>query len=131
MNAMEFFARESGLCIEPGQTEAQARAQCAWRLVCAEVAAREAGARFDWSIDPEITSAEWSDDEPAYQTWQCVMYLPEGVGDPVAIDSLHGVDLGRDGQPSRDGYARVVEAELAANSIGPLLCAMLPGEVAA
>jgi hypothetical protein len=131
MNAIEFFARESGLCIEPGQTEAQARAQCAWRLVCAEVAAHEAGAWFEWSIDPEITSAEWSDDEPAYQTWQCVMYMPDDDGDRTAIDSLHGIDLGPDGHPTRDKYARVVEAELAENSIGVLLGAMLPSEVQA
>lgn len=108
MNTIEFFRTHAGLCIHPGESEEQARDRGARNLAAAEGIAHAAGVSFQWEIDPEVTSADWCDDEPAHAAWCVVMRDCEGG----IVGSLGGVDFGADGEPWSDPYRRVVEAEL-------------------
>ena len=105
---VEFFAAHAGLGIFPGESEDAARTRGAHALAAAERAASDAGCSFEWSIDPDTDSSDWSEDEP-YEVWQCIMR--DGSGAVVA--SLGGVDFGPGGEPWGEQYRRVVEAELA------------------
>ena len=133
MNPYQFFIKHAGYSHNP-KTESpmQGRIRGARALARAEREARDGGFCFQWSIDPYGTSADWvehnTDDPPImadgsradggtcgcskcepWQTWQCAMYNSDGQ----IVNSLHGIDFGRDGTPWNDTYKRVVEAELA------------------
>lgn len=105
--AFRFFHEWAGYCV--GE-----RAIGALSLVRAERQAHDAGHSFEWSIDPEIDSSEFSDERPTWALWQCVMRAgcPSDEEGRV-LASLHGIDFGREGEPWGDPYRRVVEAELA------------------
>ena len=108
--AYHFFYAHAGYSYNPQtETKQQGRARCAKSLAAAEKLAQEEGLVCDWSIDPYIDSSEFSDGEP-YALWQCVCRSFSGEH----LSSLGGVDFGPDGEPRGDKYARVIEAELAA-----------------
>jgi hypothetical protein len=110
MKPAQFFHAHAGYSWQPEkETQAQGRRRCARALAAAELAGREAGLSFMWSIDPHTDSSDWSDERPAWRVWQCVCI---DQANRVRA-SLHGIDFGRDGEPHGDPYARVVEAELA------------------
>lgn len=113
--AYHFFMAQAGYSYDPKtETPMQGRIRCAKSLAYNEQRARNAGASFDWSVDPDITSADWVEahqdgaSDP-WQTWQCVARDAQGK----VFASLHGIDFGRDGDPWSNPYRRVVEAELA------------------
>lgn len=90
------------------QSPEEGRAQCALLLAIAEREASDAGCSFQWNHD-DTTSAEFSDEEPAYLLYVCTMY----DGNAVAVGCVGGVDFGPDGTPYSNEYRRVMEAELA------------------
>lgn len=105
-----FFLAHAGYSYDPRtETPMQGRIRCAQTLAYAERCALNSGCSFEWSIDPDITSREWTNEAPAWSTWRCVARDAEGK----VFASLHGIDFGRDGEPWGDPYRRVVEAELA------------------
>jgi hypothetical protein len=110
--AVEFFAAHAGFSYDPRtETPEQGKRASAARLADAEARASAAGVSFEWSIDPDTDSSDWSDETPAYAVWQC---LARGA-DGAVIGSLGGVDFGPDGEPWGDPYRRVVEAEIASD----------------
>jgi hypothetical protein len=111
--AVEFFYQHAPWSHGIDESPEVGRRRCAQELAAAEAAATDAGYEFRWEIDPDYTSAEWSDDPDPWQTWICHMINPDGNH----AGSIGGVDFGRDGDPWHDPYARVVEAELAAELI--------------
>lgn len=105
-----FFLAHAGYSYDPKtQTPLEGRRETAKQLAYAEKRAREQGCSFEWSIDPDGTSADFSDDPNPWAVWQCVARDSEGH----AFASLGGIDFGRDRDPWMDAYRRVVEAELA------------------
>lgn len=105
-----FFMRHAGYSYNPAtQTPLQGRIECSKMLARAERWASDYGFSFEWSIDPEIDSSDWSDEADPWQCWCCVMRDQNGT----SLQSLCGIDFGRDGRPWGDPYRRVVEAELA------------------
>lgn len=109
--AEAFFFEWAGYGYDPKtETPTQGRRHGAQRLAAAERAAWRNGAAFVWSVDSDLTSGEWCDEEPAYEQYQCALLDKDGK----CQASLHGIDFGREGFPSDgDPYRRVVEAELA------------------
>ncbi len=108
-----FFFREAGFSYDPKiETPAQGRRKCAVAMADAERRGSDAGLSFGWESDPYITSADFSDEEPAYALWTCVCRDASGV----VVASLCGIDFGRDVEPWGQSYRRVVEAELAAEA---------------
>jgi len=116
MNPNEtFFYEHAGYCYGPGQTPDEGRRECAAELAAAEHFALEAGIRFRWDTDPDTDSRDFSDEPDPWPLWVCVAYNADGN----IIQSLGGIDFGRDGSPwsaPYAPYARVVEAELAAQA---------------
>lgn len=114
VSAAQFFAKHGGFSYMPEkETPEQGKQRCADALAVAEQSARDGGFSFNWSIDPHCDSSEFSEDAPAWQLWQCAMYNADGQ----IVNSLHGVDFGRDGSPFGSAYRRVVEAELAIDGL--------------
>lgn len=117
MTAYHFFMANAGYSYDPkNETPMQGRIRCAKALAYAEKRARDAGASFEWSTDPDGSSADWiADDQDGgrdnnpWHVWSCV--ARDGAGKVFA--SLGSIDFGRDGEPWGDSYRRVVEAELA------------------
>ncbi len=115
VSPVAFFYRNAGYSYPAGATPAQQRAHrlnCARHLAAAESWARDAGVSFEWSVDDPQGSREWSDETPAWASWQCVARDADGI----SVASLHGIDFGADRDPWMDDYRRVVEAELAAEA---------------
>lgn len=111
---VEFFYANAAYSYNPAtQTEEEGRRQCAELLADAERRGSDAGLAFEWSIDRDSDSSDWSDDPDPWQVWQCL--CRDESGDVVA--ALAGIDFGRDGDPWGDNYRRVVEAELAAEAL--------------
>lgn len=108
-----FFYVNAGWSYGPGETPDEGRRRCAAALATAERKGRAAGLSFSWEIDPDSTSADWSDERPAWAQYQCTAYDADGG----AVAYLGGIDFGRDGSPHSDSYRRVVEAELAAEAL--------------
>lgn len=105
-----FFFDHAGYSHDPRtETPEQGRARCALDLAAAEAFGRAAGLSFEWSIDPDTDSSEWSRIRPAWDAWVCVCRDAEGA----VCQALAGIDFGRDGSPWGDPYRRVVEGELA------------------
>jgi len=112
--AVAFFFEYAGYSRDPKkETPTQARRRCARALASAERKAWRAGFSFNWSIDPDTDSSDFSDEKPPWQLYQCAVFDAKGT----ILASLHGIDFGRDGHYSGDTYARVVEAELAAEAL--------------
>lgn len=105
----QFFHDHAGYSYGLDETPEQGRTRCALALAAAEQQARNAGVSFGWEVDRDIDSSDFSDEEPAWELWQCVAYNADGE----AIESLGAVDFGRDGSPHSSTYARVMQAELA------------------
>ena len=115
--AAAFFYKHAGYSYTPGrETKEQGRRRCARALAAAELAARDAGASFDWDHDPDCTSADFSDADPPWRLWECIARDANGN----IFASLGGIDFGRDGTPWSDPYRRVVEAELALEMPDPV-----------
>jgi hypothetical protein len=107
---IQFFYDRAGWSYDSEtETSEQGRRKCAELLARAASRAFNDGVYFDWSIDPYIDSSDFSDDDDPWSLWVCRMY----DGDGKIVDSLCGIDFGRDGSPYGDPYRRVVEAELA------------------
>ena len=76
-----------------------------------------------WEIDRECTNFDFEhNDGIPYSLWQCCACSPhESPGRfsnlSTVVASLSGIDFGRDGEPWGDPYKRIVEAELALESL--------------
>ena len=115
-----FFLKNAGYSYGKDETKQQDRISGARALAKVEREATRGGFTYAWSIDQFTTSADWIDDNKEggrncdpWQTWQCVMLNSDGR----IVNSLHGIDFGRDRSPWGDSYRRVVEAELALEGI--------------
>lgn len=108
--AVRFFRKHAGYSYAPGkETPRQGRDRCARSLARAEREAAQNGATFRWSED-DTTNLEFADSpSEVYRLWACVMRDSSGK----VVSSLCGIDLGSEGHPDSDPYARVVRAELA------------------
>ena len=109
--AWQFFLKHAGFSYKSGATEREkknAQARGARKLADAERRATQNGYSFSWETDT-IDSSDFSDDPNPWALWICVMRDPQGR----VVESLSGIDFGRDGEPYGDPYARVVQAELA------------------
>lgn len=110
MQSFDFFFEHAGYSYKPSaESEFAGRVRCALDLAAAEAWADETDCTYDWDIDPFSDSSDWTDEEPAWQVWDCVMRDSAGK----VIASLGSIDFGRDGEPWGSPYRRVVEAELA------------------
>ena len=117
----EFFYEHAGYSYDPlTETPEQGRRRCAETLASAEQWARDNGYSFEWIRDPYTTSADWIKDNDdggencfPWHLWTCIIHDADGNDGA----SLHGIDFGRDGEPWGDPYRRVVEAELALESM--------------
>ena len=108
--AIRFFHKHAGYSYDPKtETPLQGRKRCARELAQTEREASQRGFYYLWSIDEAVDSSEFDDDPNPWQLWQCAMFNEDGR----IVNSLHGIDFGRDGSPYGDPYRRVVEAELA------------------
>lgn len=115
--AEKFFWKNAGWGYKPGhESPQQGRANGAKNLAAAEGIAREAGYSFEWNVDPDVDSRDFSDSRPAWELYACLMRDVNGK----VVQSLGGIDFGRDNGPFGD-YRRVVEAELAAEEVGSVL----------
>lgn len=116
-----FFLKHAGCSYDPArETKAQGRVRRAQELAAAERRARAEGLVCLWGVDPEITAADWiergEDGGPVcdpWETWRAYLVGQNAAGHDTVLESLGGVDFGRDGDPHGDPYARVVAAELA------------------
>lgn len=109
MTPYKFFLANAGYSYGRDETPMQGRRRCAQALARAERKAIADGCAYFWERDTDIDSSEWSDERPAWNTWNCRMFNADGR----AVATLYGIDLGRDGDPFGHPYARVVQAELA------------------
>jgi len=106
----QFYYDNAGYSYDPKtETPEQGRLRCAESLAAATRRVADQGIRFVWDIDPDIDSSEWTDEQPAWQTYHCTAINSEGE----SLACIGGVDFGRNGDPNTDSYARVVQAELA------------------
>lgn len=113
MNAYQFFMKHAGYSHGPKETPMQGRIRCARSLAKDEAEALKRGFSYAWDVDPCTDSSDFSDESPAWSLWQCCMLNSDGR----IVNSLHGIDFGRDGTPWGDPYRRVVEAELAGDGL--------------
>lgn len=105
-----FFLEHAGYSYQPATESVYAgRVHGALELAAAEANASHVGASHSWQIDPDTDSSDRSDDPDPWCVWMCTMRNESGI----IIESLSGIDFGRDGEPWNDPYRRVVEAELA------------------
>jgi hypothetical protein len=126
--AQQFFYENAGYSYDPAtQTPEQGRAECAAKLAAAEAEARDRGYWFIWDTDSGVMSSDWLDanedggaNRDPWITWQCaiVEHVP-GSGQPRILESIGGVDFGRNGSPGTSDYSRVIQAELALEAIAP------------
>ena len=114
----QFFFDHAAYSYDPKTgTPEQGRTRCALNLAAAEAMGREAGLSFEWQVDPYINSSDFSDDPEPWQLWSCLAHDSKGA----VVQSLGGIDFGRDGTPWGNDYRRVVEAELADEHITEVL----------
>ena len=107
-SAVVFFKEWAGSSYIPHkETPEQGKQRNALALARAEQLAQRKGWYCQWRID-ELDSSEWNDEKPAYQQYICMLFDKRGE----CIDSLCGIDFGREGSPIGAPYARVVEAAL-------------------
>lgn len=131
--ATQFFFDNAGLCYHPDrESQFVGLFLSAAKLARAEAWAHSVGALFEWDVDHDIDSSEWSDEQPPYEQYECVMYTrcadcdtdTDLTADKAISEctrklsyhvrqSLGGIDFGRGGFDARNSYVRVVQAELA------------------
>ena len=112
-SAYQFFYDNAAFMYDPAvETQEQGREHCASRLADVEQQARDMGYSFRWELDG-TDSSEFSDDPEPWVLWACTMYDEEGN----VLESLGGIDFGKDGEPWGNPYRRVIEAELASGII--------------
>jgi hypothetical protein len=109
--AVKFFHEHAGFSHGPDETPEQGRQSYAEALAAAEDWAWREGYTSRWEVDPDIDSSDFSDESPPYALWSCDIGALDEPGS--GLQSLGGIDLGRDGHPDSTPYARVVQAELA------------------
>lgn len=108
-----FFLKHAGYSYDPKtQTKMQGRIMGAKELAAAERWALDQGCSFDWEVD-DVDSSDWSDERSSWNQWVCIMRDAHGN----VMESLCGIDFGRDGEPWGEPYKRVVEAELASDAM--------------
>lgn len=118
-DAVKFFYEHAGYSYGPGETPEQGRVRCAESLAAAEQRAKDRGYTFEWEVDPDIDSSEFSDEGPAWPLYGCIMKDADGT----VRGSLWAIDLGRDAEYwsgqrfSDEPYVRVVQAEIASEEI--------------
>lgn len=113
----QFFKAQAGYSYDPKtETAIEGQRKTARALAQAEARAKRLNYSYEWSIDEFSSSADWIDDNEdggrngnPWQVWACVLRNEAGV----ILQSLCGIDFGRDGEPWGQPYKRVVEAELA------------------
>lgn len=111
-SAEDFFYEWAGYSYDPKtETQEEGRRKCAANLAASERHAKRVGIRYEWRVDQDIDSREFSNEKPYYSLWSCFCYR-----DGECINSLHGIDFGRGKKPYGEPYKRVVEAELALDS---------------
>jgi hypothetical protein len=129
--SIAFFLEHAGYSYDPAtETPEQGKLRSAQALADAESWAAEYGAVFQWDVDDGFDSSTFSDANPPWELWVCLMYMP-CADCPDAIDTeerikrctrkvsyhmrqvLGGIDFGRNESPWGRPYQRVVEAELA------------------
>ena len=111
--SIQFFWDNAGFSYNPKtQTADDGHLESAIALAQAELEGCSQGFSYVWDIDPDSTSADFSDDYPPYEQFQCVCLNYRGH----ILASLGGIDFGRDNQPWDQDYRRVIEAELALES---------------
>lgn len=109
--AINFFYENAGYSYNPKtETKEAGRERCAIELAEAETEAARYGYAFVWDVDQDIDSSEFRDDCEPYATYNCTAYDSDGG---IAA-SVCGCDFGPEGYKPGDSYARVVQAELAA-----------------
>lgn len=125
LNPYKFFLKHAGYSYDPkNETPIQGRVRGARALAKAEREARDAGISFQWAPD-DYLSSEWIDNNEdggknrdPWHTWECIAWIPDNTSiTPECLASLSGIDFGRGGEPWGDPYKRVVEAELALESM--------------
>jgi hypothetical protein len=122
MYPADFFYEHAGYSYDPAnETQEQGRRRNAEELARASFEGFARHWSAFWEIDPDITSRDWDTESPERATWCCEIFDE----DDEPIGSLGGVDLGPDGDPTGDPYARVVEAELAAEHFWELARAVV------
>lgn len=128
LNPYKFFLKHAGYSYDPKtETCMQGRVRCARNLARAEREARDGGFYYHWEIDPDCLSSDWvMDNEDGgkncnpWRTWRCAMFKADNQENNArggCVGSLHGIDFGRNGEPWGQPYKRVVEAELALESL--------------
>jgi hypothetical protein len=115
--AVKFFYEHGPSSHNPEtQTADEGRWESARAYARAEQAGRDAAHSYEWEIDPDIDSSEFSDERPSWALWECIVYN----ADREPIGSLSGIDFGRDGMPSDNPYRRVVEAQLSMEALASM-----------
>jgi hypothetical protein len=114
-DAEAFFFENCAYGYDPAtETQAEGLTRCAIELAAAERFAEASEWAWTWEIDQDVDSSDFSDDEPPWSLWSCFLWEVEDHPAPEdLLQSLHGIDFGRDGEPWDEAYKRVVEAELA------------------
>lgn len=107
-----FFYEHAGYCYGAHETPEEGRQRCAEQLAGAELWARLENYTFEWEQD-ELDSSEWSDEQPVWPTYVCLMRDEAGH----VVQSLGGLDFGTG---PYGPYRRVVEAELALEQMGSI-----------
>lgn len=110
-SAFQFFFDNAGFAYDPKKESSFAgQVRVATDLARAEFVAWDNDYTFEWSQDDQTNEAwEGAKGAPFYYLWNCAMFNAAHV----CVQSLGGIDFGRDGDPWSDTYRRVVEAELA------------------
>ncbi len=110
-DAVAFFHDHAGWSYDPrSETPEEGRMRCARGLAAAEAWASNAGVRYEWRHESEpVDRSGIEHDGPL---WEVLAHL-----DGQVVGSCGVIDLGRDGDPWHDPYARVCEADLAADAM--------------
>lgn len=113
-DTQRFFYTHAGYSYDPvKETAEQGRTRGAKQLAKAERQAFMRGFFYRWYVDPDCDSSEFSEETPPWHLWQVAIFNRQGR----IVNSLHGIDFGREGDPCNDPYRRVVEAELAIDGL--------------
>lgn len=112
-----FFYEHAGWSYDPEtETSEQGKVRVAKLLAKAEQLAKKRLVHFDWTIDREADSSDFSEEQPAWDLWICTLHHEKGT--KLNTMSLCGIDFGRNGTPWGNPYMRVVEAEMAYEYLG-------------
>jgi hypothetical protein len=115
-----FYTQHGGGGYDPDkESEDEGMLRYAVSLAKAERWFEDSEGEWEWMTD-DHPDRSWLDPDDGRTIWMCAAHIrkPEGEwaepGEPEwNHESLSGIDLGLDGDPDTDPYARVVQAELA------------------